>query len=108
MLKAAKTLVVLAGLAGCIAAQAQGKVVKPLDQGSYAESGASLNLDTSGEWRRQLEKAGVLSRTGPFRVALPLASFGDNGPKLMFTYVPHMKDDAGSKVFMLFMRFNLE
>ena len=110
MLKAAKTLVMLMGCAGCMLAQAQGTGARPWDKEALYGTGAAngMNLDSAGEWRRELEKSGVLSRTGPFRVALPLASFGDKGPKLMFTYVPRMKDDAGSKVFMLFLRFNVE
>jgi hypothetical protein len=111
MRNAVKHLLLAGGLAACVAAQAQtqGKVVKPPEGGSYSDAGPTLNLDTGSAWRRDLEKAGIISHTGPFRVALPVASFGgDRGPKLMFTYVPHMKDDAGSKVFMLFMRFNLE
>jgi hypothetical protein len=108
MLNAAKTMLLLGGLACCMAARAEGRVVRPVDGYGISDPGPTLNLDSNAALRRDLEKSGVLSRTGPFRVALPIASFGDNGPKLMFTYVPRMKDDAGSKVFMLFMRINLD
>jgi hypothetical protein len=108
MLKAAKTLVVLTGCAGCMLAQAQGPGARPWEKDALYGGENGMNLDVGSQWRRDLEKSGVLSRTGPFRVALPLVSFGDKGPKLMFTYVPRMKDDAGSKVFMLFLRFNME
>lgn len=70
--------------------------------------GLSLNLKSS--WRQDLEKAGALSRTGPYRVALPLASFGgDNGPKLLLTYLPRARNGLGSdRSVMLFLRINLD
>ena len=106
MRKLAKSILILGSLATCMAAQAQNRVFRSVGADNYADVTPSLNVDTS--LRKDLERAGVISRTGPFRVALPVARFGENGPKLMFTYVPHMKDDAGSKVFMLFMRFDLD
>lgn len=70
--------------------------------------GLSLNLKSS--WRQDMEKSGVLSRTGPYRVALPLASFGgDNGPKLLMTYLPRARNGLGSdRSVMLFLRINLD
>lgn len=70
--------------------------------------GLSLNLKSS--WRRDMEKAGALSRTGPYRVALPLASFGgDNGPKLVLTYMPRARDGLGAdRSVMVFLRINLD
>lgn len=45
------------------------------------------------EWKKNLERKGIIDRSlpRPYRVALPLASFGDDGPKLMFTYAPATK-----------------
>ena len=70
--------------------------------------GLSLNLKSS--WRQDLEKTGALSRTGPYRVALPLASFGgDNGPKLLLTYLPRARNGLGSdRTVMVFLRINLD
>jgi hypothetical protein len=70
--------------------------------------GLSLNLKSS--WRRDLEKSGALSRTGPYRVALPLASFGgDNGPKLVVTYLPRARDGLGAnRSVMIFLRINID
>src|SRR5690348_4981590 len=58
---------------------------------------AEKSLDMKQSWRQDLEKAGVLNRYSPYRVALPLMSFGDNGPKLLVTYVPRMRDGGASK-----------
>jgi hypothetical protein len=63
-----------------------------------------LNFDQS--WRQDLERSGVLSRTGPYRFALPLAQIGENGPMLHFTYVP--RTGAGSGVYLFFVRINLD
>jgi len=65
-------------------------------------------FDTNSDLRRELDSAGILSRTGPYRLALPLASFGEKGPKLLFTYVPRMKDGVASKVFMFVVRINTD
>jgi hypothetical protein len=67
-----------------------------------------ITLDMNSNLRRDMESAGILSRTGPYRFALPLASFGDKGPKLLFTYVPRMKDGVASKVFMFVVRINID
>lgn len=79
------------------------------DQNHYALSPpADKTLDVRESWRQDLEKAGVLSRNSPYRVALPLVSFGENGPKLLVTYVPRMRDGSGSKTVLLFLRFNID
>ena len=81
----------------------------PRDQREAASTGGlSLNLKSS--WRRDLEKSGALSRSGPYRVALPLASFGgDNGPKLVLTYLPRARDGLGAdKSLIVFLRVNLD
>lgn len=70
--------------------------------------GLSLNLKSS--WRSDLEKSGALSRSGPYRVALPLASLGgDQGPKLVLTYLPRARDGLGAdRSLMVFLRINLD
>jgi hypothetical protein len=69
--------------------------------------GLSFNLRSN--WRSDLEKSGALSRFGPYRVGLPLASFGDNGPKLVLTYLPRPRDGLGAdKAVMLFLRINID
>jgi hypothetical protein len=75
-----------------------------------AASSGGLSLNLKSSWRQDMEKSGVLSRTGPYRVALPLASFGgDNGPKLLMTYLPRARDGLGSdRSVMLFLRINLD
>lgn len=52
----------------------------------------NITLDKKSDLRRDLDSAGILDRTGPYRFALPVASFGEKGPKLLFTYIPRMKD----------------
>jgi hypothetical protein len=80
----------------------RGEIADPARTG-----GLSFNLRSS--WRSDLEKSGALSRVGPYRVALPLASFGGNGPKLVLTYLPRMRDGmGGEKAVMLFLRMNVD
>jgi hypothetical protein len=54
-----------------------------------AQSAAKATED----WKKNLEQKGIIDRSlpAPYRVALPLASFGDKGPKIMFTYAPSTK-----------------
>jgi hypothetical protein len=80
----------------------QGEVVDPAHTG-----GLSFNLRSN--WRSDLEKSGALSRIGPYRVGLPLASFGDKGPKLVLTYMPRVRYGMGTnKAVMLFLRFDID
>src|SRR6476619_553511 len=105
---------VIAAYTLAAAASAAGTQTRPLDSWSLEASnslsphGPGMNLDRKTELDRYLRSSGILSRTGPYRVALPLASFGTNGPQLLFTYVPRMKDGGGSKVFMFFIRMNID
>jgi hypothetical protein len=51
------------------------------------------------QWVAELEQAGIVNRSlrGPYRVAVPLMSFGPTGPKLMITYarkIPGTNDDG--------------
>jgi hypothetical protein len=59
-------------------------------------------------WREELQRSGVLDSRGPFQLGLPLAAFGDKGPRLMFTYVPRMRDDTATRVFLFYLRMNLD
>lgn len=103
-------------LACTIAGSAATAVAQAEPQGSWnhdtrygmSQRSQESNLDTNSDLRRELYSAGILSRTGPYRVALPLASFGEKGPKLLFTYVPRMKDGVASKVFMFVVRINID
>jgi hypothetical protein len=57
------------------------------------------------QWIGDLERAGIVNRAlpAPYRIALPLASFGDNGPTLMFTYartLPGTSAAAGPLLFI--------
>jgi hypothetical protein len=92
------------------AASAWSQPLQLWDEESHygASPQAGKSLDVSQHWRRDLEKAGVLSKNSPYRVALPLVSFGDNGPKLLLTYVPRMRDGGASKTVLLFLRFNID
>ena len=67
-----------------------------------------MTLDRKSDLRRDLDNAGILNRTGPYRFALPVASFGEKGPKLLFTYIPRTKDGVASKVFMFVVRMNID
>ena len=92
---------------------AWGQNLRPLSReqdSGYQPAQRSLDaaLERNSELARYLNSAGILNRTGPYRIALPLASFGEHGPKLLFTYVPRMKDGTGSKVFMFFIRADLD
>jgi hypothetical protein len=103
-------LIVACAFAGS-AATAQAEPSVSWDQDTryeLSQRNQDMTLDRTSSLRRDLESAGVLSRTGPYRVALPLASLGEKGPKLLFTYVPRMKDGVGSKVFMLLVRINID
>jgi hypothetical protein len=43
---------------------------------------------TGQQWVGELEKAGIINRSlhGPYRIALPLATFGESGATLKLTY----------------------
>jgi hypothetical protein len=98
-----------AGSAATAMAQAEPSVSWDHDtRYQLSQRNQDMTLDRTSSLRRDLESAGVLSRTGPYRVALPLASLGEKGPKLLFTYVPRMKDGVGSKVFMFLVRINID
>lgn len=60
--------------------------------------------------KKELQRNGILqySRNAKFRIGIPLASFGDDGPKLMFTYAPRMPGGQQRKVFMIYLQMDLE
>jgi hypothetical protein len=90
------------------AASAQTEASGASERISLNAASRSLYSSLNSNRREELEKAGILNRNGPYRVALPLASFGENGPKLLFTYIPRMKDNSGSKVFMFYVKMELQ
>lgn len=57
------------------------------------------------DWIADLQKAGFINRSlpKPYRVAVPLLSFGDAGPKVMITYTNNMPGNTGSKGVLLFI-----
>jgi hypothetical protein len=57
------------------------------------------------DWITGLQKAGFINRSlpKPYRVAVPLLSFGDAGPKLMVTYTHNLPGNTGSKGVLLFI-----
>lgn len=57
------------------------------------------------QWIANLQKAGFINRAlpKPYRVAIPLMSFGDAGPKIMLTYAKNMPGDTGGKGPLLFI-----
>ncbi|HJV03477.1 MAG TPA: hypothetical protein VJ752_23275 [Burkholderiaceae bacterium] len=57
------------------------------------------------QWIANLQKAGIVNRAlpGPYRVAMPLMSFGDAGPKIMLTYAKNMPGNTGGQGLLLFI-----
>lgn len=57
----------------------------------------------------ELEQAGIVNRSlrGPYRVALPLVSFGRTGPKVMITYARKLPGASGEGV-LLFVHIPME
>jgi len=62
------------------------------------------------QWVAELEKAGIFNRSqsGPYRIALPLASFGNSGATLKFTYARSLPGSAGSSGPLLFVNIPLD
>ncbi|MES2535915.1 MAG: hypothetical protein V4632_08590 [Pseudomonadota bacterium] len=61
-------------------------------------------------WKASLERQGFIDRSlpPPYRIAVPLMAFGDNGPKLMFTYAPRMPGTGQRQVFLVFVKIPLD
>lgn len=64
----------------------------------------SQTASKTEDWRKSLEQNGIIDRSqaAPYRVALPLANFGEKGPKLMFTYAQK------NKAPLLFIKLELD
>ena len=62
------------------------------------------------EWVAELEQSGIVNRSlrGPYRVALPLMSFGHRGPMLMLTYVHRMPGATQGKGVLLFVNIPID
>ena len=105
-------------LAPCATAQ------QPEDaQGIYSSHDASVNMqgfssrlrgrsdfsNTGREWVADLERTGLVNRSlrGPYRIAVPLMSFGAAGPKLMITYARKLPGQGDNGV-LLFVNIPLE
>jgi hypothetical protein len=61
-------------------------------------------------WKASLERQGYIDRSlpAPYRVAMPLMSFGDRGPKVMFTYAPTLPGTNQRQVFLLFIKIPID
>ena len=113
MLRSRRLLVMLAcGFAGNAAtAVAQTEPPRSWDQETrygLSQPKQDMTLARNRALQRDLSNAGILDRAGPYRFAMPVASFGEKGPKLLFAYVPRMNDGVGSKVFMFVVRINID
>lgn len=66
--------------------------------------GSSDFSNIGKKWVADLEQAGFVNRSlrGPYRVAVPLVSFGHAGPRLMLTYARKLpgSSDGGVLIFM--------
>ena len=71
----------------------------------YAGEAAEYRYYDRHQWVANLQKAGFINRDlpRPYRVAMPLMSFGDRGPKLMLTFTKNMPGDTGGKGLLLFV-----
>jgi hypothetical protein len=61
-------------------------------------------------WKASLERQGYIDRSlpAPYRVAIPLMSFGDQGPKVMFTFAPTLPGTSQRQVFLLFIKIPID
>ncbi|OGB27486.1 MAG: hypothetical protein A3I66_06270 [Burkholderiales bacterium RIFCSPLOWO2_02_FULL_57_36] len=64
---------------------------------SWKLRGRSDFSNAGREWVAELERAGIVNRSlqGPYRVAVPLLSFGHAGPKIMITYTRKLPGATG-------------
>lgn len=71
--------------------------------------GRSDFSNTGREWVADLERTGIINRSlrGPYRIAVPLMSFGDAGPKLMLTYARRLPGQE-KKGVLLFIHIPME
>lgn len=78
----------------------------------FSPSADSLPADfsrSSHRWISDLQRAGFIDRSlpRPYRVAVPLMSFGDAGPKLKLTYTRSMPGNPGTKGVLLFITMKI-
>lgn len=81
-----------------------------LEQAILYAAPPSHKIRTTGhEWVWELEKAGVINRSAPrrYRVALPLMTIGESGPKLMATYASPA-GFSNDRKWMVFVNIPLE
>ena len=71
--------------------------------------GRSDFSNTGREWVANLEQAGIVNRSlrGPYRIAVPLMSFGHAGPKVMITYARKLPG-ASNKGVLLFIHIPMQ
>jgi hypothetical protein len=78
----------------------------PSEDGAEAFSpklrGRSDFSNVGRELVAELEQAGIVNRSlrGPYRVALPLVTFGHSGPKLMVTYARKLPGSGDNGVLL--------
>ena len=103
------TIPCLALLAMPVLAQtAQGKSALARTRTVTVASDHGALANDAGNWRADLVKAGVLNERGPFRVGVPLATFGTGGPRLSLAYVPKLADGVGSRVVMFVVKASVD
>jgi hypothetical protein len=78
----------------------------------FSSSASSLSADfsrSSHRWLSDLQRAGFIDRSlpRPYRVAVPLMSFGDAGPKIKLTYARNMPGNPGTKGILLFITMEI-
>ncbi|MDB5840381.1 MAG: hypothetical protein JWQ23_2333 [Herminiimonas sp.] len=74
-----------------------------------AQSAPLLSIQANN-WKKDLQRQGILhySSSSRYRVAVPLASFGDQGPKLLFTYAPRLPGGEQRKVFLFYLQMEID
>jgi hypothetical protein len=78
----------------------------------FSSSANSFSADfyrSSYRWISNLQRAGFIDRSlpKPYRVAVPLMSFGDAGPKVKLTYARNMPGNPGTKGILLFITMEI-
>jgi hypothetical protein len=78
----------------------------------FPSSADSLHVNFSRnryQWVSDLQRAGLIDRSlpRPYRVAVPLMSFGDAGPKVKLTYARNMPGNPGTKGVLLFITMEI-
>lgn len=76
---------------------------------SYGGNSEEYRRHDYREWIVNLQEAGILnlSLPNPYRIAMPLMSFGDTGPKVMLTYAKKMPGNIEGKGLLLFITIEI-